>query len=188
MTQAISVRCQNCGSPLQVSGSVRFITCAYCHSELEVVRDATTVHTEVLQRIEQNTEATVNRLKIIELQNEVERLDREWEMWRETHLPRSKSGRLEEPAPVATGVFGIGVVVFVLFWIGLAFTLTAQIPIPGPFRLVFPFFGVFVLAGVIFNMVKANSTGSGYKEARQAYESKRAELLARMEKDRGSSS
>lgn len=97
MTQALSVRCQNCGSPLQVGDSIRFITCGYCHTELQVVRDASTVHTEVLGRIEQNTQTAVSQLKVIEIQNDLDLLDREWQQWRENNLGHDKAGTLVEP-------------------------------------------------------------------------------------------
>ena len=72
--QLISLRCQNCGSSLQISDGLRFVTCAYCKCELAIKWDASTIHTEVLEAIHANTETTVNHLQVIELQNEIERL------------------------------------------------------------------------------------------------------------------
>lgn len=100
MTQAISVRCQHCGAPLQVANAIRFVTCGYCHSELEIIRDSDTIHTEVLKRIDSRTQQMQGSLKVIEVQNEIERLDREWEMWRERHLPKTRDGFVLEPQPV----------------------------------------------------------------------------------------
>jgi hypothetical protein len=177
MTQAISVRCQNCGSPLQVSENVRFVTCAYCHSELQVVRDASAVHTEVLQRIEQNSEKTVNHLKVIEIQNEIERLDREWEMWREKNLSRDKNGVISEPFPPLgkRAVFiGAGIVAgFFLILAGLTHAwglfLSAAAIIPS----------LLILAGF-----SRESDARSYQAAQARYESWRKELLHKLDRVR----
>lgn len=76
----IPVLCQRCGAPLDVADeSVRFVTCAHCSTPLEIVREATQSHSRILEEIQATTEDHGRRLKVIELQNELERLDREWE-------------------------------------------------------------------------------------------------------------
>lgn len=103
--QSIGVRCQSCGAPLQVSSSIRFVTCGFCHSELEVVRDQDTIHTEVLERIDERTSRMQESLKVIELQNDIARLDRDWERWCERNLDQSPSGGFifpPAPAPPVT--------------------------------------------------------------------------------------
>jgi hypothetical protein len=76
----IPVLCQRCGAPLDVADeSVRFVTCAHCSTPLEIVREATQSHSRILEQIHAATEDHGRRLKVIELQNELERLDREWE-------------------------------------------------------------------------------------------------------------
>ncbi len=178
MTQAIRVRCQNCGSPLQVNEDVRFVTCAYCHSELQVVRDASTVHTQVLQRIEQNTELTVNRLKIIELQNEIERLDREWEMWREKNLARNKNGVISEPLPPLGKrivLIGAGVVA------GSCLVLAGITQLWG----LFLSFSVIIPALLIAVGFARESDARLYEQARTRYENWRTTLLHQLDGARG---
>lgn len=76
----IPVLCQRCGAPLEMADeSVRFVTCAHCSTPLEIVREATQSHSRILELIQATTEDHGRRLKVIELQNELERLDREWE-------------------------------------------------------------------------------------------------------------
>ena len=87
MTQATSVRCQHCGASLKISDGLRFITCGYCQSELEVVKDASTVYTEVLTRLQENSDAMAESIRIIEVQNEIERADREWNDWEKENRP-----------------------------------------------------------------------------------------------------
>lgn len=91
MNTISTLRCQNCGSSLQVADGLRFITCAYCGTELQIVRDASTMHTEVLDQITQQTHTTVNHLRVIELQNEIAQLDREWDWERQRVAQRQLS-------------------------------------------------------------------------------------------------
>lgn len=71
----IPVVCQRCGAPLEVADeSVRFVSCAHCSTPLEIVREATQSHSRISEQIEANGRS----LKVIELQNDLERLDREW--------------------------------------------------------------------------------------------------------------
>lgn len=93
MTQSFSVRCQNCGAPLQIQEGLRYITCAHCGSELEIVRDDSTVHTEVIKAIAGELEAMRTKVKVLELQAEIDRLDHQWETERETlMITTDKSG------------------------------------------------------------------------------------------------
>ena len=76
----MSILCQRCGAPLQIADeSVRFVTCAHCGTPLEIVREATQAHSRILEQIQAATSESAKTLKVIELQNDLERLDREWE-------------------------------------------------------------------------------------------------------------
>ena len=96
MSQVISLRCQHCGASLQVGDTIRFVTCNYCHSELEVIKDDSTIYTQVLGKIEAATGAMAGSLKVIETQNEVERLDREWEAYKATTVAYRRDGRVTD--------------------------------------------------------------------------------------------
>jgi hypothetical protein len=105
MMKGIGVRCQHCGASLTLSQGIRYVTCGYCHSELEIIADADSIHTEVLKRIEQRTTELSERMKRMELQNEIDRLDQEWLQWRERNLSRDPQGQVIIPdapgAPVS---------------------------------------------------------------------------------------
>ena len=47
--------CQGCGSDLVVDEGIRFVTCNYCGARLEIVHDATTTHSRLLDKIEKRT-------------------------------------------------------------------------------------------------------------------------------------
>lgn len=93
--RSAAVSCQNCGAPLEVTDAVRFITCIHCHSRLEIVRAPSHLHTTLLQDIHKQSASTQSSLQIIELQNELERLDREWAAYQEQHYGREKDGTLK---------------------------------------------------------------------------------------------
>lgn len=75
--ETLSVRCNHCGAPLQVSGTTRFVTCQFCQSSLEVKRTDNSIFTEEVARIADNTGKMAESLEVIALQNEIEKLDRE---------------------------------------------------------------------------------------------------------------
>ncbi|MEO6788075.1 MAG: hypothetical protein ABI318_18270 [Chthoniobacteraceae bacterium] len=95
--ELLSVRCNHCGAPLQIPADARFVTCMYCRSELTVQRTEGSISTEVLQRIEQKTDRMADDLGVLRIQGQLEILDREWQMKRETMLVRNRRGELVEP-------------------------------------------------------------------------------------------
>lgn len=172
MTQALNVRCQNCGSPLQVGDGIRFVTCTYCNTALQIVRDAATVHTEVLDKIDARTAEMSGSLKNIELQNEIERLDREWQMWQEKNLGRTKSGAVAEPSLAGSVIGALVGTAFGLFFFFSSISMGAPA--------FFPFFGLMIAGLAIFGAVRSAVGDAGYGEARQRYELKRTELVSQL--------
>jgi hypothetical protein len=171
------VCCQGCGADLQIDESVRYVTCNYCHTRLEVVHDETVTHTRLLDKIERTTDRMANNLKVIELQNDLERLDREWESRRSSLMVRSKNGNISEPSSVASVVGGVVVIGFGIVWI----TFTASMGAPGGFQL----FGLLFIGFAIFGMFSGATKASAFQNGRQRYEAERRELISRLENERG---
>lgn len=97
----LSILCQRCGAPLQIADeSVRFVTCAHCGTPLEIVREATQAHSRILEQIQAATQDHSRRLEVVELENELLQLDKEWATVRERLCGRSKSGALND-SPMA---------------------------------------------------------------------------------------
>src|SRR6478736_7918389 len=94
------VCCQSCGADLQIDETIRYVTCNYCNAQLEVIHDATVTHTKQLERLERTTDQLANKLQVLELQNDLEQLDSEWEKFREATLTRDDNGQLREPSGV----------------------------------------------------------------------------------------
>ena len=172
------VCCQGCGAALQIDESIRYVTCNYCYCRLEVVHDATVTHTKQLDKIERTTEQLANNLKVIELQNDLERLDREWDHQRESLLVRNKHGHVSEPSSAGSLVGGIIAVVFGIFWIGMASSHGAPA--------FFPLFGLVFIFIAIFTMVSGTAKAGAYKSQRSVYEIQRQRLVSQLNRERGS--
>lgn len=168
----LAVTCDHCGAPLEVPVRTRYVTCAYCDTRLQVHQTRSAAYTEVLETVARRTEEIADRVERIELQNQLERLDREWTMHREQYMTRGKDGRLSVPnrfAGVAIAVFAGG---FGLFW-----TISAgHAGAPRPFSL----FGLlFVIFAVISGIVVFNQAGA-YQQHKTAYERERRRLVRKL--------
>jgi DNA-directed RNA polymerase subunit RPC12/RpoP len=171
------VCCQGCGADLQIDENIRFVTCNYCNARLEVVHDQTVTHTKQLDKIERTTDGLASSLKVIELQNDLERFDREWDSLRDRLLVRSKDGSLTEPSSAGAVVVGVMVVAFGIFWIGMTLSTGA----PG----FFPLFGLVFIGFAIFGIISSAAKATEYQRLQAAYQGRRASLIARINRERG---
>lgn len=105
----MSILCQRCGAPLQIADeSVRFVTCAHCGTPLEIVREATQAHSRILEEIQKTAEEHGKRLEVIELQNDIERLDRDWEArQRDEGNVNAKTGAVEDHGSAGCLMLGL---------------------------------------------------------------------------------
>ncbi|MDI1312397.1 hypothetical protein [Prosthecobacter sp.] len=173
--ETLSVRCNHCGAPLQVSGSTRFVTCQFCHSSLEVKRTDTSIFTEEVAKIAQNTGKMAESLEVITLQNEIERLDRE----NAPEVAATQAKQLPAGAKVAGGL--IGMIMMLLFTsFGLFFAISSsRMGAPFIFQL---FGGGFALIGIIALVSiisKAVSSSTKIGEV-SSYETRRAALVQKL--------
>lgn len=118
--------------------------------------------------------ALQEHLEEIKLQNELARLDREWEIERERHMIVGRHGHRMVPRRGASVMGGIVITFFGLFWTFVAASFVGGFD--GGFGC-FPLFGIlFVIFGIamsIHSFAKANQ----YEEAFQAYQRRRQDLL-----------
>jgi hypothetical protein len=70
--------CSHCGAPLEVAPSARFHICAYCRNTLQIHRSASGTYTEVLARVEENTDRLVEEMRLMRAKAEVEVLEQDW--------------------------------------------------------------------------------------------------------------
>jgi len=160
------VCCQGCGSPLAVDETIRYATCNHCGSSLEIVHDPSVTHTRILEKLERRTDALAGDLKVIQLQNDLELLDREWDRFREKVCRRDENGKWVEPSDI--GVRGAGV---------LAVIVGAILMISGTG-------GVGIVAGIALAVIGGIATSSSgstegrdYRSTRDRYLRRRHELL-----------
>ncbi|MEI8196841.1 MAG: hypothetical protein WCI73_13155 [Phycisphaerae bacterium] len=179
------VACNHCGASLQVPPTARFVTCRYCNSQLEIKRTESTITTEVLQQINQNTASMAEDLHALRRETEIERLDREWNQTQAALLIKDKDGHVS--TPTATGGI-IGSVImggFGLFWTIIAFAITAPDshfpPGFGPppiIHIIFPLFGVLFIVGAIIMGIKTAAAASRFEEQKGQYQARRRQLLS----------
>jgi Flp pilus assembly protein TadB len=112
--ELLSLACGHCGAPLEVPDGTRFVTCGYCSSKLEVHRSGGAIYTEVLEALQKRTEEIADDVEILKLQNELERIDREWQENRAGYMIGSKHGA-SKPSPIRGTIallFGIGCIIY----------------------------------------------------------------------------
>jgi len=168
-TSVLSVRCNHCGAPLEVSAGARFLTCSYCNSQLEVHRSGGAVYTEVIEQIDQRTQRIERDVAEIKRQNSVEQLDREWEIRRQELLVRNKNGSTDVPTAAGGMVGGAIAIVAGLGW--MAFTASMGAPA------FFPLFGLLFIGAGIVAAVTQMSKADQYTRAESDYRVRREAIL-----------
>jgi hypothetical protein len=166
------VCCQGCGADLEVDESIRFVTCNFCGSKLEIVHDATTTHSRLLEKIGEKTERMSEDLRVIRLQNEIEQLDREWDLEREGLMPTNKEGVRSKPS-AGGSVVGAGImVVFGLIWMTAVSSFGG-----GGFALV----GLIFIGAAIWTAVAGVGSADRYRSAEAMMNQRRRRLLEQLE-------
>lgn len=171
MTQTLSVRCQNCGSPLQVNDGLRYVTCGYCKSELQVVRDASTIHTEVLQKVVNEIDNLKTQVRTLEIQREIAQLDQSWERERQDHCHTNKNGQLHEPSVLS----GLTMIAFG-FIFGAFFACATHDHGNAP-----KFFGAIAFLACLIGGLATMRQATQFASARRRYEDQRKLLFPSLE-------
>jgi hypothetical protein len=171
------VHCNRCGAALQVASTTNFVTCNHCGTNLAIRRSANATFTEAAG--DKALQMVAEHLGEISQQNEMARIDREWQIERENYMIADRYGRRSIPSPTASVIGGFVVVAFGIFWTIMAFGITSGFPaeMGGGFAKIFPLFGIiFIIAGAGFSIYAYNKA-QAYREAYQAYQRRRQEAL-----------
>lgn len=167
----VTLRCNECGAPLEVAEGARYVTCTHCNSQLSIQRTSSAVFTEKLDQISAKTDAMADNLDIIRIQNDIAMLDREWAAERETYLIAGKDGAKHEPG---TGSLIGGIIAAC---IGLAWTVAASsFGVPS----FVPLFGLLLTGFAIYGTFSGSEKAAKLKARRAEYESRRAVLLGEL--------
>ncbi|MFC7336340.1 hypothetical protein ACFQY0_04055 [Haloferula chungangensis] len=168
------VCCQGCGADLEVDEAIRFVNCNYCGAKLEVIHDATTTHTRLLEKLERQTGEMAEDLKVIRLQNDLEKLDREWDREMQGFMVTGKNGERSIPSAGGSVVGGGVAIVFGVIWMSIAGSIGA----PGPFVL----FGLVFIGFAFFGMVNGATKANRYQGAQRQMEARRRALIGEIER------
>lgn len=169
--KVISVTCNNCGGPLEIPRKVKFFTCGYCSSQLEIRQSGNAVYSEVLKRLEDRTEQLANDVETIKAQNEIEQIDREWRMGLDRYKTRSRDGEYNVPSAGGSIVGGVIAIGFGIFWMAGASNAGAP-PL-------FVMFGLLFIGMAVYGMINGAAKASNYERDHAAYQTKRQELMQR---------
>jgi len=180
--KTINLTCNHCGAPLEVAEEAKFVTCRFCSSRLAVEHSDSAFYTRVVEAIEQQTNALSQDLETIKVQNEIERLDREWQMQREQLCHRGKDGQLREPTVPATVVGSVLFVAFGFIWVlmgGAAMSFGGGNPIAVLFEIV----GVGIIVFSVVALVRGMPKAQEYEHNKASYESRRRRLVADLDRE-----
>lgn len=190
----LGLNCASCGASLDVGAGARFVTCRHCGSSLEVKRSESAEWTELLAQVSAHTGEIRREVTVIRVEQELERLDREWEQRRDELMLEDQHGGKMRPT-VAGGVIGI-VGIVVLSIVGLVVfgnssprsSLPPGVTVPGV-RMVeipdnsmsgvmgFPI-AMLVMVGILV-MLSIIAKARKYEEEELRYKREREELLRR---------
>jgi uncharacterized membrane protein len=182
-----TLNCNECGATIQVPSTAKYCTCNRCRAHLVVHRNPLATFMEAVppprapradEPPDRDWRDMTDRLDELTYQNELMRIDREWEMERERYMVYGRYGYRHVPNTAWSVVGGIIAVVFGLFWTAMVFGVAANGP--GGMGPIFPLFGVvFVAIAVgasIYNFTKAqryNQAYNDYQARRRAVEARR---------------
>ncbi|MFC7337963.1 hypothetical protein ACFQY0_12295 [Haloferula chungangensis] len=131
------VACQSCGANLSLDESIRFVTCGYCSAQLEIVHDRSTIHSKILNEVIKRQDAVEQELRILRLEKKIQRLESEWENFRQRVCSKDRQGNLVEPNRYSPAIMGVcawtlGLIIIVASgpneqWLGLIIGLAILI-------------------------------------------------------------
>ena len=169
------VCCQGCGADLQVDETIRFATCNYCHARLEIVHDPRVTHTRLLEEIALNTGRSADRLHVLELQNDLERLEREWENEQARHLIFTGEGR-RKALPTEFDNYALGAIMGAVGIVALPLSFFI-----GEWA---PMWAMVLIASSLCLLYYSQKRATAYKKAEAAYKGRRYSVMQRMEEVR----
>ena len=166
-----TVSCNGCGAPLRIPVDARFVTCNHCSTQLAVKHNESVTFTEQLGEINERTERIEEDLADLKSRQEIEDIDREWELERESYMVTGKHGHRSIPSTAGSVIGGVVVVVFGFFWTVMAVSIGA----PG----IFPLFGIlFIVIGIVTSIVSFTKA-QGYNVAQRRYRRRRSDAERR---------
>ncbi len=119
------------------------------------------------------------QLAEVRYQNELARIDREWEIEREQYMITGRNGQRQIPTPGMSLVMAFVVGIFGIGWTIMAFSITSGAPKESGFEAfscIFPLFGVLFTCVGIGVGINAYTKAQKYQEALAAYQQRRRQV------------
>ena len=173
-----ALTCNHCGARLEVAATTKFVTCARCDTVLEIKRTNSARFTEVYGPAPVAHKSKGSRKFMAEadvaLEEELNALDRQWDVERDRYLLTSEFGGKRIPSKrrglVAAAILvGLAVILFLLFG-ALQPTRATEV---GPYVS-----GFVLLAGLGLGWFQY-SKGVDYERAHAAYQVRRDAVIAK---------
>lgn len=173
--KVLSLNCNHCGAPLEVSAKARFLTCGFCDARLAVEQTGNSYSTAVIEELQETTQRLSRDVEELKASSAIEQLDAAWDRKRKQHLVSDKNGRQSLPTKGSSVVGGIVVVVFGLFWMSVTLGMASRGP--GSFAL-FPLFGLVFIGAGIFGAINAFGKAEAYQRDLRKYQAERRRLVS----------
>jgi hypothetical protein len=200
----VSVRCHSCGTPIEAPTQARYLTCDRCGASLLLRHEGGVYFTEPVRAEDREAiaqtpsaalpealpaareradDSRVDRLESevdrLHLENELLRLDADWDRDRARYMMRSRSGQLIVPSPTAGLVFAI--IGASLLGLGLLGGMILALIAGSPEPLFCAFFPLSLGGALLGVGLFTRYRGLRYQEARRAYQRERDYLLDRLD-------
>jgi hypothetical protein len=172
----ITLTCNHCGAPLDVPEGVNFFNCRFCSSRLAIERSASAVYTRVLEGLEQKTNEISQDLQTIKAQNEIERLDREWQVERDQLLIHRKDGRTAEPSVAGTIGSSLMLALIGLVWF-IGSTSMSRGGMNHGISSLFPILGLGLMGFSLVALIRGLQKARDFDFQRSTYEARRRQLI-----------
>ncbi len=191
--ETINVNCNRCGAPLRIAGGTRFAACSYCGAQLQVHVEGGAAYTEVLEKIDTQTQQIAQDVREIKQHELLEKLDREWTQSHRSSKPGSPNGVNRPLGIIASLLPGAAGVAFGIFWITIIHIGQNAIPrdgfsspLPGhdgtiysimdAMQILFTLVGVVIIFTSVGAAVYAVNRANKYAAAERSYLSERQKL------------
>jgi len=162
MPRLLALSCNHCGAPLDVRPRAKYVTCEHCETRLRVMQTESPVYTKAVEEV---VKEVADDVAVLELQGELDRIDRKWEKRRESFMLTDENGQKHVPSTVNTVAAAAFGGLFLLVWMGIA--LSNGVPIE---------MAMIVAAGTI--VVGVGGTVVGFGKVRE-YEQEKVKYTRR---------
>lgn len=153
--------CNQCGASLNVAENTNFASCGYCNSKLKVHRSGGAVFSEVVEAIKERQDHTDNRVRILELENQILRLNQQWEMTKDRFMVHPKEGKPYLPDTKS----GTGNVIGIIAAVVIGFVAVSMV---GDIGFLFLLFAVGI---TVVSAISSSNKREKYLAAKSSHES-----------------